>query len=155
MTQSCPLRHSCRRKSLELTLRDDVDWQMNRQWLLQVVALQRWRAYVTHRRRKARMCRTACALTLRHARRRLQRHLGAWRRWAASQAHRRAARRAALQRTIRARLRRWVFGWRLAALRQARSTCRPLHSLRLSLRKHCKLAGMWQGAEEHHGSLRM
>lgn len=87
---------------------------------LQAAALQRWRTYAAQCRRKAGRCRMACALALRHAGRRLHRRFAAWRGQAAAQAHRRAAGAATLQRATRARLRRCVFVWRLAALRQAR-----------------------------------
>lgn len=93
---------------------------------LQAAALQRWRAYAAHCRRKAGRRRMACALALRHARRRLSRSFGTWRGQAAAQARRRAAGAAALQRVIRVRLRRCVSVWRLAALRQARPACQPL-----------------------------
>ena len=90
---------------------------------LQAAALQRWRMYAAHCRRKAGRRRMARALALRHAWRRLHRCLAAWRRQAAAQARRRAAGAAAMQRVTKGSLRRSVSAWRLAALRQARPAC--------------------------------
>ena len=105
-------------------LQDDLsDIMLRHPFAVQAAALQRWRAYATLRRRKAGRCRMACALALRHARRRLHKRFAAWRRQAAAQARRRAAGLAALKRVTRVRLRRCVFAWRLAALQQACPAC--------------------------------